>query len=317
MVSRLTGISPHVLRVWERRYGAVTAQRAENGRRMYTRQDVDRLLLLKHLVDRGDSIGQVADLDDEALRERGAAVRESVETREELSLQATVRVAVLGDFLPSQLRRASSLPGRIQIVSRGASVASFRADVRRLRPDALAIEHAVLDADAVQLVRELRAASGARRVVLLYAFAREADLRPLRELGVRTLRSPASLDEIFAALLDPAWSAAEPAAPEAAPEEADESADMSIPSRRFEPNELAQLASASTTVECECPKHLVDLVMSLSAFEAYSASCESRSPADAALHAYLHATTAQARARIEHALARVAEAEGLLDPGTP
>jgi hypothetical protein len=88
---------------------------------------------------------------------------------------------------------------------------------------------------------------------------------------------------------------------------------MSIPPRRFQPSELARLAAASTTVDCECPKHLVDLVMSLSAFEAYSASCESRSPDDAALHAYLHATTAQVRARIEEALFRVAEADGLMD----
>jgi hypothetical protein len=52
-------------------------------------------------------------------------------------------------------------------------------------------------------------------------------------------------------------------------------------------------------------------VSSLSAFEAYSQECENRSPDDAALHAYLHAATAHARATLEAALARVIEAEGI------
>jgi DNA-binding transcriptional MerR regulator len=317
MVSRLTGINPHVLRVWERRYGAVTARRADNGRRMYSREDVDRLLLIKHLVDRGDSIGQVAGLDDEALRERGAAVRHSVEAREELAAQTRVRVAILGEYLPAQIEALPELPERLEIVSRGAALPGFRADVRRLRPDALLVERSIVDAEALELVRALRAASGAHRVVVCYTFGRSGDLEPLRQLGVRTLRSPTSLEQVFAALLDPPHSAVEPTVGRQAADDLVESADMTIPARRFDPNELARLATASTTVECECPKHLVDLVMSLSAFEAYSASCESRSPADAALHAYLHATTAQARARIEQALARVAEAEGLLDRGSP
>lgn len=64
-------------------------------------------------------------------------------------------------------------------------------------------------------------------------------------------------------------------------------------------------------MECECPRHLVDLVVNLTAFEVYSANCESRSPADAALHAYLHETTARSRELIEHALKRVVTAEGI------
>jgi hypothetical protein len=84
------------------------------------------------------------------------------------------------------------------------------------------------------------------------------------------------------------------------------------PPRRFDAETLAGLATASTTVRCECPHHLVQLVYGLSAFERYSAECESRNLEDAALHAYLHLTTARARALIEDALARVADGEGLI-----
>ena len=47
------------------------------------------------------------------------------------------------------------------------------------------------------------------------------------------------------------------------------------------------------------------------AFEIYSSQCANRDDEDAALHRYLHQTTAQARSLIEIALERVAEAEGI------
>jgi maltooligosyltrehalose synthase len=56
---------------------------------------------------------------------------------------------------------------------------------------------------------------------------------------------------------------------------------------------------------------LVQLVTSLVAFETYSQECESRNSDDAALHAFLHAATARARATLESALARVVEAEDI------
>ena len=65
---------------------------------------------------------------------------------------------------------------------------------------------------------------------------------------------------------------------------------------------------------CECPHHVAELLMQLSRFEAYSAQCEHRSPADAELHAYLGSVAADARASLEAALEQVALHEGLLLP---
>ena len=72
----------------------------------------------------------------------------------------------------------------------------------------------------------------------------------------------------------------------------------------------------STTVACECPRHVAELLMLLSRFEAYSAQCEERSPADAELHAYLGRVTVHARASFEAALEQVALREGLLLPSS-
>ena len=51
-VARLTGLSDHTIRVWERRYGAVVAARSASGRRLYVPADVEKLRLLKLLTDR-------------------------------------------------------------------------------------------------------------------------------------------------------------------------------------------------------------------------------------------------------------------------
>lgn len=67
-VCRLTGLNEHTLRSWERRYQAITPGRQENRRRLYTREDVERLRLMVRLVEYGYAIGQVAPLPDLELR---------------------------------------------------------------------------------------------------------------------------------------------------------------------------------------------------------------------------------------------------------
>lgn len=66
--SRLTGISKHSLRAWEKRYKAVTPGRSESGQRRYTEEQVERLKLLRRAVDLGHSISQVASLTNEKLK---------------------------------------------------------------------------------------------------------------------------------------------------------------------------------------------------------------------------------------------------------
>jgi len=62
IVARKTGLSPHVIRVWERRYGAVTPSRTETNRRLYSDAEVTRLGLLRQATEAGHSIGNIAKL---------------------------------------------------------------------------------------------------------------------------------------------------------------------------------------------------------------------------------------------------------------
>jgi DNA-binding transcriptional MerR regulator/methylmalonyl-CoA mutase cobalamin-binding subunit len=71
-VSRLTGLSAHVLRAWERRYGAVTPLRTPGGTRRYRESDVARLQLLAAATGAGHPIGDIARLSEAELRRRSA-----------------------------------------------------------------------------------------------------------------------------------------------------------------------------------------------------------------------------------------------------
>ncbi len=62
VVARRTGLTPALLRAWEKRYGVVTPSRSEGGQRLYSDEDVHRLSLLHRVVDEGRSISQVAGL---------------------------------------------------------------------------------------------------------------------------------------------------------------------------------------------------------------------------------------------------------------
>lgn len=59
-VARHTGLSPHTIRAWERRYAALSPHRTDANRRLYSPQDVEKLLLLQRAMEQGHTIGQIA-----------------------------------------------------------------------------------------------------------------------------------------------------------------------------------------------------------------------------------------------------------------
>jgi len=67
--AQLSGLSAHTIRAWEKRYQALTPERSETGRRLYSSQEVERLSLLARLTNLGSSIGQIAKLPDHELKE--------------------------------------------------------------------------------------------------------------------------------------------------------------------------------------------------------------------------------------------------------
>ncbi|MEO7726718.1 MAG: MerR family transcriptional regulator, partial [Burkholderiales bacterium] len=149
----------------------------------------------------------------------------------------------------------------------------------------------------------------AAQVLVLYRFAASAVIRRLRVAGHEVARAPSDVAEIESlcrAMLR---------VPQARTTAVARSMRARTPApARFDERALSEIAAASTTVYCECPRHLVELVLSLGSFERYSAECANRGPDDAALHRDLELTAATARQMMEDALVRVAVAEGFPVP---
>lgn len=72
-VERDTGLPKDTLRVWERRYGFPQPRRDAQGERAYPLAQVEKLRLLKRLVDAGHRPGQIAALPLERLRRLASA----------------------------------------------------------------------------------------------------------------------------------------------------------------------------------------------------------------------------------------------------
>lgn len=81
-VSRLTGLSADVIRVWERRYSVVSPQRGPRGARLYTNEEIHHLKSLAMLVEQGRAIGDIAKLPVETLQ---ALLRSEPSTEEQPS----------------------------------------------------------------------------------------------------------------------------------------------------------------------------------------------------------------------------------------
>lgn len=66
-VALRTGLKPHLIRSWEKRYRAIHPHRSPNKRRCFTDDDIRRLRLLKRTVDMGHAISTVANLSNDSL----------------------------------------------------------------------------------------------------------------------------------------------------------------------------------------------------------------------------------------------------------
>lgn len=116
VVSKRTGLSPHVIRVWEKRYQAVSPDRTSGGQRTYSDDDVSRLTLLRQLSESGHKISGIAQLPTpelEGLWEREqpslGSVSSSPEPEDQLVAAMIRAVAVMNRVEFEELLRRSAV----------------------------------------------------------------------------------------------------------------------------------------------------------------------------------------------------------------
>ncbi len=304
-VSRITGIPIDTLRVWERRYKLVTPERTPENKRVYTSCDVNRLSLIKKLVDQGHAISAVAQLSE-------AALLELMQIHPEIMPgvspgHSPIQTLVYGDSLPFLLREWKDDLCFLDLQGVHRSFADFQSAVQVQKPELLILEMPVLSDENIEALRELIFRSAPKRVLVVYTFGMNSLINELDRMGVVTLRSPVTVKQL---------------AHNCVVEVGNQSSTQmvstkdhlmlkGVQARRFDSEMLASAATITTKLQCECPKHLADLLFRLNAFEDYSAACENRNDQDAALHRHLHLETAKARAILEDALEHLIRCENI------
>lgn len=316
-VARMLQMPVSTLRVWERRYGVVQPALSPAGHRLYSAIDVRRLTQIKQLTDTGHAIGSVATLDEDALHQVASTHATALTLRPPpaSSRAADVRVVVVGRPLAKRLRRPG-LAERLGIRFRVAAVHDELCQVGAIpgpSVDLLLVQSPRVDPTTRQALDAAIAACGARRAAMLYGFGATAHCEAIASAGVAILRESQDDRALAVWLRQLADESSAPDASSTPPLATPPSADEVAP-RRYDDAALTDFAALSSTIVCECPRHVAELLLQLSHFEAYSADCEDRSPADAALHAYLRRVAGTARSMFETALERVAIQEGLMLP---
>lgn len=323
-VARLANMPVATLRIWEQRYGAVRPATAASGHRLYSPADVQRVLLLRQLTEQGHAIGSIAALDATQLQQ--VAQQASLASdgkakgagRGPARASGALRMVVVGPALAARLQRATVVRHLAHPAQRVTVFESLSEAARASTGTAadLLLWHAPeLRPEVPPELRAAQRAWKAARAAVLYRFAGSAAIRALADADVATLREPADdeslgvwLGSMEAGLSHRAAQGLEAPATEALQPT---SASPKVPPRRYDDAALTAIAGLSPTLACECPRHVAELLMQLSSFEAYSAGCVDRDSADADLHAYLQQVAGASRALFEAALERVARHEGL------
>jgi MerR family transcriptional regulator, light-induced transcriptional regulator len=312
VAARLAGVPVETLRVWERRYGVIGPSKSSSGQRLYSADDVRRLTLIKQLLDLGHPIGAVATMQTEDLIRMFSALDIS-RAREGLPAQSsspTLRLVLVGPTVSSGRYRDSLLRNlsgvTLEIVGYSMTAEGLTSTLKSATANLVIIEMPTLNDGSLIVINRLTGVYGASKAIVLYRFAPSSVIRTLRQAGhsvAHALSDTTELATLCRTLLLLPQTGTEVAPATMLPGK--------VLPPRFDSKTLAAFAEASSTVYCECPRHLVELVISLTTFERYSAECVSRSPEDVELHRDLQQTAAQARSLIEDAISRVAFKEGL------
>jgi hypothetical protein len=246
-VSRMTGVPTHTLRVWERRYRTVVPFRSEAGMRLYRQSDVDRLCLIKRLVDSGDAISIVANLPQDVLEKRAGGATLPASAGEACR---PCRVLMLSTTCANSLRGGGFDDDELEILGCFERREDLVREAGGLEPDLLLLEYPTIQPHQIREIGALLLQVGAPRVLVVYGVAARSTLDRLESPRVFPIHGP----------LDPAglrrWIRMLHAQPsQTSPTLTEAAAELSStpPQRRFDDATLTKIAAAPSTIRCECP----------------------------------------------------------------
>ena len=165
--------------------------------------------------------------------------------------------------------------------------------------DVLVIHLPSLHASMVERLMALHSSLPVPNVIVVYSFGPEVVAEALCAAGFSVRREPVAGKALASLILA------------ARPTPAAVGIQTEANLRRYSDAELVAMTEIPSTVACECPRHLAEIVTLLVGFERYSAECVGLNQNDAALHRHLYEVTGAARTMLEQALVRLMISEGL------
>jgi DNA-binding transcriptional MerR regulator len=297
VVARRTQTHPETIRVWERRYELIVPGRSETGRRLYSENDIAKLTLVKRLTELGHSVSSLAKLSNDDLRDRlnASLASEPSKYTEQLS---KLRVVFANDALRLRLSRDLLIHEDITVVDFPNKNLS---SVMEQRADIVIVDLVTLNEESLSDVRHYLSETGCESALVIFNFGTKKSILELEDAGVVCLKGSVAAAEIYRACrsIKPTLSNSRPAL------------NQPVTSPRFTNEQLSRIAALTSKIACECPNHLAELIINLTAFEKYSSECANRNEEDAQLHSQLNQAAGASRLILEESLVRLMEIEGI------
>jgi len=230
--------------------------------------------------------------------------------------EASHRFIAIGSQVHTLLEDAQLLGNSAEVVYSANDLNSWDTDTNTQQCDLVVIECNTVFPETVQLIKEKTRSSGASMAVVIYQFTQESARGMMARASLITpLRAPIESNDLkYVCEADLAMASIRNSPIDVL--QYDEEEDLSeeeaktlIPDRLYSDEILTKIAKISTSIDCECPHHMANLLKSLNAFEEYCKMCESRNEEDLVLHSLLHRKTAHARSIMESALTVLADVE--------
>lgn len=322
-VARMAGMPVATLRIWQQRYQAVQPVTSASGHRLYSAADVERVTVLRRLTEKGYAIGLLAGLDSQQLMEMmnySNSTQPSIDMDIQ-SKQTTLSIVVVGQALARRLMRKSFLTTNgltIQLVGVFDSLveltkASLSSNTPRV--DLLLTHTASLQIGALQELRAAQKAWHANSAAVIYGYTNTAARMEFINSDTPLLQELCDDESLFQWLAElkitPFNEYKHQPSGKLNTRNVIELTETEVSGPKFTDDTLTAFAAMSSTIACECPSHLAELLMQISHFESYSSDCTNRNAADAQLHAYLMKVSGVARMLFETALEHVAISEDL------
>jgi hypothetical protein len=209
-----------------------------------------------------------------------------------------LRVVFANDALRLRLSRNLLIHEDITVVDFPNKNAS---SVMEPRADIVIVDLVTLNEESLSDVRHYLSETGCESALVIFNYGTKKFILELENAGVVCLKGSVASAEIYRACrsIKPTLPISRPAL------------NQTVTSPRFTNAQLSRVAALTSKIACECPNHLAELIINLTAFEKYSSECANRNEEDAQLHSQLNQAAGASRLILEESLVRLMEIEGI------